>query len=242
MSKDGTEARVEALRLVDVSESLQAAEESEAKAPCIGVAAAEARGLRGLSKLRLYADEVTTSEAIAMEAVVVTSEILESTSGFSTRDSSISGAEDLLMIDGRLPVVVEVAEVATAVASEAKEEVMSNMSWLMLEDVSTRVADLDLTLLEEAVEATDELAAKPAASQAGQGRLVLLNNELVSELELLLSLVPVELPNLDLLKRITLSTSTLSDSKRESWLRFSRGSSSRPTGVTLEGLPNVGGS
>ncbi len=177
-----------------------------------------------------------------MEAVVVTSEILESTSGFSTRDSSISGAEDLLMIDGRLPVVVEVAEVATAVASEAKEEVMSNMSWLMLEDVSTRVADLDLTLLEEAVEATDELAAKPAASQAGQGRLVLLNNELVSELELLLSLVPVELPNLDLLKRITLSTSTLSDSKRESWLRFSRGSSSRPTGVTLEGLPNVGGS
>lgn len=90
------------------------------------------------------------------------------------------------------------------------------------------MADLDRTLLAE------------AALQAGQGRVVLLNMELVSELELLLSLVAVELPNF-LLNRITLKTSTLSDSRRESKLNWS-GSSSRPTGVTLEVLPNPGGS
>ena len=70
-----------------------------------------------------------------------------------------------------------------------------------------------------------------------------MKRELVSELELLLSLVPVELvPNLLLLNLITLKTSTLSDSSKfESWLRAS-GSSSRPTGVTREGLPKPGGS
>ena len=70
-----------------------------------------------------------------------------------------------------------------------------------------------------------------------------MKRELVSELELLLSLVPVELvPNLLLLNLITLKTSTLSDSSKfESWLRAS-GSSSKPTGVTREGLPKPGGS
>ena len=64
---------------------------------------------------------------MASEAVVVTSDILESASGF--KDSSISGADDLLIMDGRLPVVVDVAEVATVLlrASEARE-VISNMS------------------------------------------------------------------------------------------------------------------
>ena len=63
---------------------------------------------------------------MASEAVVVTSDILESASGF--KDSSISGADDLLIMDGRLPVVVDVAEVATVLlrASEARE-VISNM-------------------------------------------------------------------------------------------------------------------
>ena len=41
--------------------------------------------------------------------------------------------------------------------------------------------------------------------------------------------------------RITLRTSTLSDSSTESMLCWS-GSSSRPTGVTREGLPKPGGS
>ena len=155
--------------------------------------------------------------------MVVTSEIRESASGFNV--SSISGAEDLLIMDGKLPVVVEVAEVATVKASEVKE-VRSNTSWptpdptwcrpwrswgswpilpivalpLTTDELlaaalllSARVADLERTLLEAAA------AAAEAASQAGQGRLVLLNRELVSELELLLSLVPVELPNLFLL-------------------------------------------
>ena len=56
----------------------------------------------------------------------MTSDILESASGF--KDSSISGADDLLIMDGRLPVVVDVAEVATVLlrASEARE-VISNM-------------------------------------------------------------------------------------------------------------------
>ena len=58
-------------------------------------------------------------------ALVVTSEIRESASGFKA--SSISGADDLLIMDGRLPVVVEVAEVATVIDSEAKE-VRSNIS------------------------------------------------------------------------------------------------------------------
>ena len=102
------------------------------------------------------------------------------------------------------------------------------------------MADLDLTLL-EAEAAAAAAAAAVAASHAGQGRLVLLKRELVSELELLLSLVPVELPNLLLLNLITLKTSTLSDSSRESVLRAS-GSSSRPTGVTREGFPRPGGS
>ena len=157
--------------------------------------------------------------------MVVTSEIRESASGFNV--SSISGAEDLLIMDGKLPVVVEVAEVATVKASEVKE-VRSNTSWptpdptwcrpwrswgswpilpivalpLTTDELlaaalllSARVADLERTLLEAAAAA----AAAEAASQAGQGRLVLLNRELVSELELLLSLVPVELPNLFLL-------------------------------------------
>ena len=129
-------------------------------------------------------------------------------------------------MDGKLPVVVEVAEVATVKASEVKE-VRSNTSWptpdptwcrpwgswpilpivalpLTTDELlaaalllSARVADLERTLLEAAAAA----AAAEAASQAGQGRLVLLNRELVSaELELLLSLVPVELvPNLFLL-------------------------------------------
>ena len=70
----------------------------------------------------------------------------------------------------------------------------------------------------------------------------LLNKELVSELELLLSLVPVELPNLFLLYRITLKTSTLSDSRTESVDTWSWSASSSPTGVTLEGLPRPGGS
>lgn len=135
--------------------------------------------------------------------MVVTSEILESASGF--KDSSISGADDRRMIEGRLPVVVEVAEV---MASDVKEVRSNMLSWLTLEVTdSALVADLDLTLL-EAIE---------AASQAGHGRLVLLNREFVSELELRLSLVAVELPNF-LLYRITLSTSTLSDSSRESVL------------------------
>lgn len=76
------------------------------------------------------------------------------------------------------------------------------------------MADLERTLLEAAAAAA--AAAAEAASQAGQGRFVLLNNEFVSELELLLSLVPVELPNLFLLYLITLKTSTLSDSSTES--------------------------
>ena len=131
-------------------------------------------------------------------------------------------------MDGKLPVVVEVAEVATVKASGVKE-VRSNTSWptpdptwcrpwrswgswpilpivalpLTTDELlaaalllSARVADLERTLLEAAAAA----AAAEAASQAGQGRLVLLNRELVSaELELLLSLVPVELPNLFLL-------------------------------------------
>ena len=107
--------------------------------------------------------------------------------------------------------------------------------------------DLTLRSLEAAAAwaawAAWALAAVAWASQAGQGRLVLLKRELVSELELLLSLVPVELvPNLLLLNLITLKTSTLSDSSKfESWLRAS-GSSSRPTGVTREGLPRPGGS
>ena len=58
-------------------------------------------------------------------ALVVTLEIQESASGFKA--SSISGADDLLIMDGRLPVVVEVAEVATVIDSEAKE-VRSNIS------------------------------------------------------------------------------------------------------------------
>lgn len=149
--------------------------------------------------------------------VVVASEIRESASGFS----SISGADDLRMMEGRLPVVVDVAEVATVIIdSEAIEVISYILSWLTLEDISTRVADLDLTLLEETEEqlpADDAKAAAEAASHAGHGRLVLLKRELVSELELLLSLVPVELPNLQLLLNlITLKTSTLSDSNRES--------------------------
>lgn len=127
-------------------------------------------------------------------------------------------------MDGRLPVVVEVS---TVIDSEAKEV----NSWLTLEEVSVaRVALRDLTRL--------ELLDFSLASHAGHGRL--LKRELVSELELLLSLVPVELPNF-LLNLMTLKTSTLSDSNRESWLKAS-GSSSRPTGVTLEGLPRPGGS
>lgn len=56
------------------------------------------------------------------------------------------------------------------------------------------------------------------------------------------SLVVVEqLPSLDLLNRIKLTTSTLSPSMRESALRRS-GSSSSPTGVTRDDLPMVGGS
>ena len=58
-------------------------------------------------------------------ALVVTSEIRESASGFKA--SSISGADDLLIMDGRLPVVVEVAEVATVIDSEAREA-RSNIS------------------------------------------------------------------------------------------------------------------
>jgi hypothetical protein len=65
--------------------------------------------------------------AAASEVVVVTSEILESASVVNEA-SSRSGADDLLIIEGRLPVVVEVAEVAPTVnASEAKE-VKSNKS------------------------------------------------------------------------------------------------------------------
>jgi len=172
-------------------------------------------------------------------AVVVTSEIRERPSG---KPSSISGADDLRMIEGKLPVVVEVAEVATVIDSEASE-VNSKTSWLIFEAVSTRVADLDLIRLEWVEAAATAAAAAEAASQAGQGRLELWS-EVVSLLELRLSLVvPVveQDPNLLLLKRITLRTSTLSDSSRESWLRAS-GSSSRPTGVTRDGLPKVGGS
>ena len=58
-------------------------------------------------------------------ALVVISEIREIASGFKA--SSISGADDLLIMDGRLPVVVEVAEVATVIDSEARE-VRSNIS------------------------------------------------------------------------------------------------------------------
>ena len=63
---------------------------------------------------------------MASEAVVVTSDILESASGF--KDSSISGADDLLIMDGRLPVVVDVAEVATVMPASEAREVISNMS------------------------------------------------------------------------------------------------------------------
>lgn len=185
-------------------------------------------------------EDVTVSEGGAV--VVVASEIRESASGLS----SISGAEDLRMMEGRLPVVVEVADVATVIIDSEAIEVISYISWLTLEDmaVSTRVADLDRTLLEETELPADDAtkAAAEAASHAGHGRLVLLKRELVSELELLLSLVPVELPNLQLLLNlITLKTSTLSDSNKESWLRPS-GSSSKPTGVTREGFPRPGGS
>lgn len=117
---------------------------------------------------------------------MVTSEILESASGLT--DSSISGAEDRRMIEGKLPVVVLVAEavVATVMASLEVKEVKSYLSPGVS---SARVADR---------ERTRRLAA--AASQAGQGRLALLKMEFVSELELLLSLhETVELPNLDLL-------------------------------------------
>ena len=62
------------------------------------------------------------------------------------------------------------------------------------------------------------------------------------ELPLGFSLVVVEqLPSLDLLNRIRLTTSTLSESIRESALSRS-GSSSNPTGVTREDFPIVGGS
>ena len=136
----------------------------------------------------------------------MTSEILESASGLT--DSSISGAEERLIIEGRLPVVVLVAEavVATVIASLEVREVKS---YLSAGFSSARVAERERTRL---------LAA--AASQAGHGRFWLLKSEFVSELELRLSLQEprVELPNLDLLYRITLNTSTLSDSSTESIL------------------------
>ena len=61
----------------------------------------------------------------ASEGMVVTSEILESASGLT--ESSISGAEERRIIDGKLPVVVLVAEavVATVIASLEVREVKS---------------------------------------------------------------------------------------------------------------------
>lgn len=131
----------------------------------------------------LYVDEVIA----ASEAMVVTSDILESASGLT--DSSISGAEDRRIIEGKLPVVVLVAEavVATVIASLEVKEVKSYLS-----------AGFSSAALVADRERTRRLAA--AASQAGQGKLALLKMEFVSELELLLSLQEtVELPNLDLL-------------------------------------------
>ena len=78
----------------------------------------------------------------------------------------------LRIIEGKLPVVVDVAEVATVKASEASD-VKSNTSWLTLDDavtLSALVADLERTLLEAAAAAA---AAAEAASQAGHGRFVL---------------------------------------------------------------------
>ena len=68
-------------------------------------------------------------------------------------------------------------------------------------------------------------------------------NELVSDDDPLgFSLAVVEqLPNLALLNLMRLTTSTLSPSILESALSLS-GSSSRPTGVTRDDLPMVGGS
>lgn len=117
----------------------------------------------------------------------MTSDILESASGLT--DSSISGAEDRRIIEGKLPVVVLVAEavVATVIASLEVKEVKSYLS-----------AGFSSAALVADRERTRRLAA--AASQAGQGKLALLKMEFVSELELLLSLQEtVELPNLDLL-------------------------------------------
>lgn len=117
---------------------------------------------------------------------MVTSEILESASGLT--DSSISGAEDRRIIEGKLPVVVLVAEavVATVMASLEVKEVKSYLS-----------AGFSSAALVAERERTRRSA---IASQAGQGKLALLKMEFVSELELLLSLQEtVELPNLDLL-------------------------------------------
>ena len=80
----------------------------------------------------------------------------------------------LRIIEGKLPVVVDVAEVATVKASEASD-VKSNTSWLTLDDavtLSALVADLERTLLEAAAAAAAAAAAE-AASQAGHGRFVL---------------------------------------------------------------------